>query len=198
MKPAQALREYRHQLGASRSTARSAARLHRRVVTISPQRDHNRAAQLIEDFHDRRQRGDGPARCAAPGVSSIRRVVKSSPSAGRASWSWPLNSARNCPPRPIPARSNAFSCGAKRPTPCTSPISLSRSQLMGPGEYVLMRPGDPTGHFGLGRPRSTPTPRPRSQVRDLLTQRLLKALAAKAQPPYSDDGADSIRAALQP
>ena len=72
-------------------------------------------------------------------------------------------------------------------------ISLPVLKLMGPGEYVLMRPGDPEqGHFGLAAHDYTHSTAPNRRFADLVTQRLLKALAAKAQPPYSDGELDSI------
>jgi exoribonuclease-2 len=64
---------------------------------------------------------------------------------------------------------------------------------MGPGEYVLMRPGDPEqGHFGLAAHDYTHSTAPNRRFADLVTQRLLKALAAKEQPPYSDGELNSI------
>jgi exoribonuclease-2 len=64
---------------------------------------------------------------------------------------------------------------------------------MGPGEYVLMRPGDPEqGHFGLAAHDYTHSTAPNRRFADLVTQRLLKALAAKVQAAYSDAELDSI------
>jgi hypothetical protein len=68
-------------------------------------------------------------------------------------------------------------------------ISLSVLKLMGPGEYVLMRPGDPEqGHFGLAAHDYTHSTAPNRRFADLVTQRLLKALPGK---PYSDAELDS-------
>ncbi len=72
-------------------------------------------------------------------------------------------------------------------------ISLSVLKLMGPGEYVLMRPGDPEqGHFGLAAHDYTHSTAPNRRFADLVTQRLLKALAAKVQAAYSDGELDAI------
>ena len=68
-------------------------------------------------------------------------------------------------------------------------ISLSILKLMGPGEYVLLRPGDPAeGHFGLAAHDYTHSTAPNRRFADLLTQRLLKALPGK---PYSDQELDA-------
>jgi exoribonuclease II len=52
-------------------------------------------------------------------------------------------------------------------------------KLMGPGEYVLMRPGDPPqGHFGLAAHDYTHSTAPNRRFADMVTQRLIKAHAA--------------------
>jgi exoribonuclease-2 len=71
-----------------------------------------------------------------------------------------------------------------------SDISLTMLKLMGPGEYVLLRPGDPgEGHFGLAAHDYTHSTAPNRRFADLVTQRLLKALPAA---PYSDQELDGI------
>jgi exoribonuclease-2 len=50
---------------------------------------------------------------------------------------------------------------------------------MGPGEYVLERPGDPEqGHFGLAVEDDTHSTAPNRRFADLVTQRLVKAVLA--------------------
>jgi exoribonuclease-2 len=69
-------------------------------------------------------------------------------------------------------------------------LSLAMLKLMGPGEYVLLRPGDPEeGHFGLAAHDYTHSTAPNRRFADLLTQRLLKALPGK---PYADEELDGI------
>ena len=59
---------------------------------------------------------------------------------------------------------------------------------MGPGEYVLERPGDPNqGHFGLAVEDYTHSTAPNRRFADLVTQRLVKATLAGQPPPYGDD-----------
>ena len=72
-------------------------------------------------------------------------------------------------------------------------VSLAVLKLMGPGEYVAARPGGPQdGHFGLAAQDYTHSTAPNRRFADLVTQRLLKALAAKADPPYTDERLDAI------
>jgi len=98
------------------------------------------------------------------------------------------------PAEPDPGALNGFLMRRKAADPVHYPdISLSVLKLMGPGEYVLMRPGDPEqGHFGLAAHDYTHSTAPNRRFADLVTQRLLKALAAKVQAAYSDSELDSI------
>src|SRR5579862_2006551 len=64
---------------------------------------------------------------------------------------------------------------------------------MGPGEYVLAPAGgDAPGHFGLAAHDYTHSTAPNRRFADLVTQRLLKAILAKAPAPYSDAELDAI------
>ena len=64
-------------------------------------------------------------------------------------------------------------------------VSLAVLKLMGPGEYVLLRPGDAEdGHFGLAAHDYTHSTAPNRRFADLVTQRLLKALLAHERAPY--------------
>jgi exoribonuclease-2 len=67
-------------------------------------------------------------------------------------------------------------------------LSLAVIKLMGPGEYVLERPGDPgQGHFGLAVEDYTHSTAPNRRFADLVTQRLIKAVLAGRPAPYADD-----------
>ena len=74
----------------------------------------------------------------------------------------------------------------KPPTRCLADLSLSVIKLMGPGEYVLERPGDPTGPLRPGGPGLHPFHSAQSPLRRPGTQRLIKALLAKQPTPYTD------------
>jgi exoribonuclease R len=74
-------------------------------------------------------------------------------------------------------------------------LSLAVVKLMGPGEYVLERPGDPPqGHFGLAVEDYTHSTAPNRRYADLVTQRLLKAMVAGKPSPYSEDELAAIAA----
>ena len=67
-------------------------------------------------------------------------------------------------------------------------LSLSIVKLLGPGQYMLQRASDPDqGHFGLAVEDYAHSTAPNRRYPDLITQRLLKAAAAGAPAPYSDD-----------
>jgi exoribonuclease-2 len=96
---------------------------------------------------------------------------------------------------PLPAQPDAPSLskflGARRAAdPLRFPdLSLSIVKLLGPGEYALDRPGpaDDEGHFGLAASDYSHATAPNRRYADLVTQRLVKAAAAGAPAPYSDD-----------
>ncbi len=58
---------------------------------------------------------------------------------------------------------------------------------MGPGIYVLEKPGEVgEGHFGLAVHDYTHSTAPNRRYADLITQRLLKAVLAGGKPAYDD------------
>jgi exoribonuclease R len=66
-------------------------------------------------------------------------------------------------------------------------LAVAVIKLMGPGEYMLMRPDDdPTGHFGLAARDYTHSTAPNRRFPDLVTQRLLHAMMRNEPAPYSD------------
>ena len=129
------------------------------------------------------------------GVASIRRVVK-------APERWPrivelaARSGGSLPAEPDSAALNAFLLARKAADPLHYPdLSLAVLKLMGSGEYALVRPGeDDPGHFGLAAHDYTHSTAPNRRFADLLTQRLIRAAAAGASPPYSVDELEAIAA----
>jgi exoribonuclease R len=74
-------------------------------------------------------------------------------------------------------------------------VAVAVIKLMGPGEYMLMRPDDdPTGHFGLAARDYTHSTAPNRRFPDLVTQRVLHAMLTNAEPPYSDGDLSAIAA----
>ena len=64
---------------------------------------------------------------------------------------------------------------------------------MGPGEYVLVRPGDPgPGHFGLAVHDYTHSTAPNRRFADLVTQRVIKAVMGRRPAAYTDDELGTI------
>ena len=155
-------------------------------------RKKNRAGDLIEDFMVAANSVMARTLVEA-GVSSIRRVVK-------APERWPrivelaARAGVQLPATPDAGALNAFLQGRKAADPAHyADVSLSVLKLMGPGEYVMARVGDPQeGHFGLAARDYTHSTAPNRRFADVVTQRILKAVDAKSAPPYTDDALAAI------
>jgi exoribonuclease-2 len=149
--------------------------------------EKNRATELIEDFMI--GSNEVVARLLdARKVSSIRRVVKTPKR-----WDRIVTLAAQLggvlPASPDSKALNDFLIARKATDPDHfADLSLAVIKLMGPGEYVLERPGDPEhGHFGLAVEDYTHSTAPNRRFADLVTQRLVKAVLANQPAPYSDD-----------
>ncbi len=135
----------------------------------------NRATELIEDFMV--AANEVIARLlSSSGAASIRRVVKTPER-------WPrivelaATLGEKLPDAPDSSALNNFLMKRKAVDPVHAPdLSLAIVKLMGPGEYVVQRPGDPPqGHFGLAVHDYTHATAPNRRYADLVTQRLIKA-----------------------
>jgi exoribonuclease-2 len=147
----------------------------------------NRATELIEDFMIGAN-GVIARMLADKRVSSISRVVKS-PERWDRIVELAAKLGEKLPSEPDSGALNAFLLKRKAVDPVHSPdLSLAIVKLMGPGEYVVERPGDPVqGHFGLAVHDYTHSTAPNRRFADLVTQRLVKAVLAGSPGPYSDD-----------
>jgi exoribonuclease-2 len=120
-------------------------------------------------------------------VSSIRRVVKSTKR-----WDRIVELAAtlsgHLPAAPDSKALNDFLIARKAADPDRfADLSLSVIKLLGPGEYVLERPGDPpAGHFGLAVEDYTHSTAPNRRFADLVTQRLVKSVVSGRPVPYTD------------
>jgi VacB/RNase II family 3'-5' exoribonuclease len=155
-------------------------------------RKKNRASELIENFMVAAN-GVMARTITDAGVSSIRRVVKTPER-----WPRIVELAENCgdklPPEPDSGALNAFLQRRKLADAVHyADVSLAVIKLMGPGEYVLSRPGDKDqGHFALAAHDYTHSTAPNRRFADTVTQRLIKAVLSKQACPYSDGQLDAI------
>ena len=149
--------------------------------------DTNDATELIEDFMIA-SNGAVARLLESRRVSSIRRIVRSPKRWDRIVQLAGALGAR-LPAAPDSKALNQFLAAQRAADPDHFPdLSLSVIKLMGPGEYVLERPGDPdAGHFGLAVQDYTHSTAPNRRYADLVTQRLIKTLLAGRPAPYSDD-----------
>jgi exoribonuclease-2 len=148
--------------------------------------EKNRATELIEDFMI--AANEVVARMLdASKVSSIRRVVKS-PERWDRIVELAGKQGDQLPAEPDSKALNEFLIKRKAADPDHfADLSLAVIKLMGPGEYILERPGGPEqGHFGLAVQDYTHSTAPNRRFADLVTQRLVKAVLANQPPPYSD------------
>ncbi len=148
----------------------------------------NRARDLVEDLMIAAN-GATAKFLEQRGYSSIRRVVHA-PSR----WKRIVDIGRahggDLPPEPSVRALGTFVATQRKllDRDAFGDLSLTIVKLLGPGEYLLQRATDPdTGHFGLAVDDYMHSTAPNRRYPDLVTQRVLKAAAAKASAPYSDE-----------
>ena len=92
------------------------------------------------------------------------------------------------PAEPSPLALDAFLTRRRLAEPQKfAELSLTIVKLLGSGEYMLSRPGQPApGHFGLAVNDYTHSTAPNRRYPDLITQRLIKAALAGKPPPFDD------------
>jgi len=191
---AQALRCQRHIQGAldiDTEEVRPVV-LNEQVVDVVRQ-ERNRATELIEDFMIA---ANGVVARKLEAVSSLRRIVKTPERWDRIVQLANTLGGGHLPAQPDSKALNDFLQTRRAADPDHfADLSLAVIKLMGPGEYVLERPGDTApGHFGLAVQDYTHSTAPNRRFADLVTQRILKALLANLPPAYSDDELTTIAA----
>jgi len=188
-----ALRAQRHRLGALNfDRSEAVASVSNGVVLDLRVAKKTRANDLIEDFMVAANEVMAQT-LKASGASSIRRVVKTPER-------WPrivelaAQHGERLPATPDSGALNAFLEKRRVADPVHyDDLSLAVVKLMGPGEYVMNRAADPPiGHFGLAATDYTHSTAPNRRFADLVMQRLIKAVWAKAPAPYSDAELDAI------
>jgi exoribonuclease-2 len=156
------------------------------------QQEKNRATSLIEEFMVAAN-GVIARTFEDAGVASIRRIVRTPKR-----WDRIIEVAEGLgtklPVEPDSKSLNDFLLAQKKKDPDHFPdLSLTVIKLMGPGEYVLVKPNEVSpGHFGLAVQDYTHSTAPNRRFPDMVTQRLLKAWLAKAPQPYSEGDLNAI------
>jgi VacB/RNase II family 3'-5' exoribonuclease len=183
---AQALKNQRYQHGALNieTSETHPLVLNQQVVDVVKQ-EKNRATELIEDFMIA---ANGVVARMLEKVSSLRRIVKTPERWDRIVQLAAAHGGK-LPPDPDSKALNDFLLKRKAADPDHfADVSLAVIKLIGPGEYVLERPGDPEqGHFGLAVQDYTHSTAPNRRFADVVTQRLIKVMLAGQPAPYSDD-----------
>ncbi len=184
---AQALKRVRKAEGALGLTTLEAQAVYEggRLADLRPDED-NRAKELIEYFM-----------IAANGVvaqflearrsPSLRRVLRVPERWGRiVALAATVGGALPVAPDARALSEFLVTCQQKAPERFAD-LSLAVVKLLGAGEYVLKRPGEPAeGHFGLAVDDYTHATAPNRRFPDLISQRLVKAALAGRAPPYDD------------
>jgi VacB/RNase II family 3'-5' exoribonuclease len=192
-KVAQRLKQQRHEQGALslQTDEVQPLVLNAQVVDVVKQ-TRNRATELIEDFM---VAANGVVAKRLESVSSLRRIVRTPER-----WDRIMHLAAEKGER-LPAQAdskalNDFLLRRKAADPDHfADLSLTVIKLIGPGEYVLEKPGEIiSGHFGLAVQDYTHSTAPNRRFADIVSQRILKAELAGQRNPYSDDELTKVAA----
>ena len=154
--------------------------------------EKNRATSLIEEFMVAAN-GVIAKTFDDAGIASIRRVVRI-PKRWERIMELASGLGASLPAEPDSKALNDFLVTQKQKDPDHFPdLSLAVIKLMGPGEYVLVKPTEASpGHFGLAVQDYTHSTAPNRRFPDIVAQRILKSLLRKAGQPYSDDDLNAI------
>jgi len=192
---AQTLKRVRRAQGALALTTLEAQAVYdgAQLIDLKPD-ENNRAKELIEFFMIAAN-GVVARFLESRGRSSVRRVLRQPKR-----WDRIVALARGCgetlPPTPDPRALSDFLVKRQQAAPAQFPdLSLAVVKLLGAGEYVLKRHGQPCeGHFGLAVEDYTHATAPNRRFPDVITQRLLKAALNGAAAPYTDEELSALAA----
>jgi exoribonuclease-2 len=184
---AQALKGVRKAQGALGLTTLEAQAVYEggALADLRPDED-NRAKELIEYFMIAAN-GAVAQFLEARRSSSLRRVLPVPERWGRI-VQLAASVGQTLPAAPDARALSAFLLVCQRAAPERFPdVSLAVVKLLGAGQYVLKRPGEPAeGHFGLAVDDYTHATAPNRRFPDLIAQRLVKAALAGQPAPYDD------------
>jgi exoribonuclease-2 len=154
--------------------------------------EKNRATSLIEEFMVAAN-GVIARTFEDAGVASIRRIVRT-PKRWDRIVEVAAGLGTKLPVEPDSKALNDFLLAQKQKDADHFPdLSLAIIKLMGPGEYVLVKPNEVSpGHFGLAVQDYTHSTAPNRRFPDMVTQRLLKAWLAKTPQPYAEGDLNAI------
>jgi len=188
---AQALKKLRYEHGAlNLDTSEVVPLLYNEQVVDVVKATKNRATDLIEDFM---VAANGVVARLLLNVSSLRRIVRTP-----AHWDGIVRLAASAgeklPAEPDSKALNDFLIKRKAADPDHfADLSLAVVKLVGPGVYILERPGDsPEGHFGLAVQDYTHSTAPNRRFPDVVTQRLIKSSLDGKPGPYTDNDLAAI------
>jgi len=161
------------------------------IIGIAPI-EKNRATSLIEEFMIAAN-GVVARTFENEGLASIRRIVRV-PKRWDRIVELAAQKDTTLPAEPDSKALNDFLLAQNQKDPDHFPdLSLAVIKLMGPGEYVLIKPNAPSpGHFGLAVRDYTHSTAPNRRFPDVVTQRVLKAWLMKSTAPYSEDDLNAI------
>ena len=144
----------------------------------------NSATRLIEDFMVAAN-GVTARFLSAHGVASIRRVVKT-PERWDRIVALAAQHGATLPPQPDAKALQEVLKAQRLAAPDRfSDVSLAVIKLLGRGEYVAELATQPSTHFALAVAGYNHSTAPNRRYPDVITQRLLKAVFAGEQVPYS-------------
>ena len=192
---AQTLKRVRRAQGALALTTLEAQAVYDGAQLIDLKSDENNRAKELIEFFMIAANGVVARFLESRGSSSVRRVLRQPKS-----WDRIVALARGCgetlPPTPDPRALSDFLVKRQQAAPAQFPdLSLAVVKLLGAGEYVLKRHGQPCeGHFGLAVEDYTHATAPNRRFPDVITQRLLKAALNGAASPYTDEELSALAA----
>ncbi len=187
------MKKFRHGLGAlDFETRESTPVFDGDMILELRETQRNRARDIIEEFMISANEATA-AFLADKNFPTFRRIVKNPKR-----WSRIVEIAAEhdtkLPEEPDSKALQDFMAQQKAKDPENfADLSLSIIKLLGPGEYAIGFPGEPSeGHFGLAVKNYSHSTAPNRRYPDLITHRLLKNAMAGKEVPYAHEELESL------